>query len=124
LAKDMTTVKYVDDDGTEWCAWADKVTIEASGNGAKLGAAVTGGSLPPIPRWLKPRYVWAKGGTTDVLRRVVCYTKTATMFTTPATTLTMSPFRGTGVSTETFTRASQSYPERKLHKKQDDPTIA
>lgn len=124
MAKDMCTVKYVDDDGGEWCIWADKATIEAAGNGADLGATATGGSLAPIPRWLKPRYVFAKGGTTDAVRKVICYTKNAAMFTTPGTTIQMSPYRGTGVATEVFTRDTQSYNERKYHKKGDDPTIA
>lgn len=124
MAKDMCTVKYVDDDGGEWCIWADKATIEAAGNGADLGAAVTGGSLAPIPRWLRPRYVFATGGTSGAVRKVVCYTKTCAMFITPGTTIQMSPYRGSGVATEVFTRATQSYNERKLHKIEDDPTIS
>lgn len=123
MTKDMCTVKYVDDDGNNWCIWAEKTTIEHAGNGAKLGAAVTNGGCPPIPRSLKPRYVWAKGAS-GVLRKVICYTSSAAMFTTPGTTINMSPYRGSGVADEVFTRATETYQERKLHKKMDDPTIA
>lgn len=123
MTKDMATVKYVDDDGNEWCAWAEKTTIEHAGNGAKLGAAVTGGGLSPIPAWLKPRYVWARGAGGE-MRKVICYTKTCDMFVTPGTTITMSPYRGSGVADIVFTRATQTYQERKRHKKMDDPTIA
>lgn len=124
MAKDMCTVKYVDDDGNNWCIFADKATIEATGNGAKLGATVTSGGCPPIPKWLKPRYVWAKGGVSNVHRKVICYTDTAPMFATPGTSIQMSPYRGSTVASEAFTRATETYGERKRHKKQDDPTIS
>lgn len=123
MSKDMVTVKYVDDEGDEYCIWAERTTIEHAGNGAKLGAAVTGGSLPPIPGWLKPRYVWATGAGGEQ-RKVICYTKTCDMFITPATTINMTPYRGSGVADIVFTRGTQSYAERKRHKKLDDPTIA
>lgn len=123
MAKDMCTVKYVDDDGNEWCMFAEKTTIEHAGNGAKLGAAVTGGSLPPLPHAIRPRYVWARGAS-GVLRKVICYTKTCDMFTVAGTTINMSPYRGSGVADEVFTRATESYGERKYHKKEDTPTIA
>lgn len=124
MAKNMVTVKYVDDNGDEWSMWADKVTVEVVGQGVKLGAVAADDSLPPAPRALKPRYAWFKGGTTNVYRRVVCYTKTCDAFTTAGTTLTMSPFRGTGVATETFTRSSKGYGEHFKGKKVDAPTIS
>jgi len=124
MAKNQVTVKYVDDDGNNWAIWADKATIEVAGQGAKLGAAVTNGAYPPIPRWLKPRYAMFRGGTSDALRKVICYTDDCAAFTTAGTTLTMSTFRGTTVATETFTRAGAGYAENKRRKLVDDPTIS
>lgn len=123
MAKDMCTVKYVDDANNEWAILADKPTIEVAGQGAKLGAAVTGGGLPRIPGWLKPRYVLAEGGTTGAIRKFICYTAACAAFTTPGTTLTVSTFRGTGVATETFTTLAEGYAERKRRTNRDDPTI-
>lgn len=123
MVKDMATVKYVDDAGNNWCILADKPTIEVAGQAAKLGATVTGGSCPKIPSWLKPRYVMARGGTTDAVRKFICYTAAAAAFTTPGTTLTVSTYRGSGVATEVFTTLAVGYGERKRRVMQDDPTI-
>lgn len=123
MAKDMATVKYVDDAGNNWCILADKTTIEVAGQAAKLGATVTGGGCPPIPGWLKPRYVLARGGTSDAIRKFICYTAASAAFTTPGTTLTVQTFRGSGVATETFTTLAVGYGERKRRRNQDDPTI-
>jgi len=124
MPKDMVTVKYVDDAANEWAVWADKVTIEGTGNAAKLGATATGGGLPPMPPNIKPRFCVARGGTSDAIRKFVCYTNSCDAFTTAGTTLTASPYRGSGVATETFTTLAEGYAERKRRKLTDDPTLA
>lgn len=125
MAKNMVTVKYVDGANQNWCMWADKATIEATGNAAKLGATVTAGGCPPVPTWLKPRYVVVKDQATGLIfRRVVCYTATASAFTTPGTTLTMSPYRGSTVATATYETVARGHDERVRNKNTDDPTLA
>lgn len=124
MAKNLCTVKYVDDAGRNWAIWADKATIEVAGQGAKLGAAVTGGAYPPIPRWLKPRYVIVQNAAKTVKRRVTCYTNTCDAFSTPGTTLSMSPFRGSADAPVTFTTAKVGVSESRREPEQDDPTIS
>lgn len=124
MPKDMCTVEYSDDSGNKFSCRADKATIEVAGQAAKLGAVVVSASnLPALPKSLKPRYVMMRGANSDAVRKVVCYTKDAPLFTDGGN-LTMETFRGGDGTTEVFNTIGEGYAERKRRNLTDSPTIS
>jgi len=96
MSRDIQAVVYTDDQGNEYITGiAADVFSQVGGDAApKVGgrdAVAADASLPPMPRNLSPRTatLTAPGQSP---RRVVCLTKTASLFEATETTLTLPVF--------------------------------
>ena len=78
--------KYVAEDGTEYNISAKANVVGASGNAAKLGYTAGSADLHSIPNGMRPRKVKCVSAGLPA-RYVVCYTNTATLWTTKGTTI-------------------------------------
>lgn len=88
--------QYTDDAGNTWAVSAKKeyVTLVDTPLGGAAGAA----TLDPLPSYIKPRRCHVKTAT-GVVRQVICYSPTATAWTTPGTTFQMN-INGASVAVE------------------------
>lgn len=99
--------RYTTDDGEQFRTSAKAVYVTDVTDGAKYGGAAAAGSMRPLPASFRPRKVRmvdAAGATRDV----VAYSTTATIWTTPGTTLTLNK---NGADVE-FTASSDHVNER------------
>lgn len=83
LAEYKGAYKYVNDDGTEY-AMLGKISIHSQG---VTGAAAAEGDEELPPKGFKPRVARVSNGT--LVREVVCFTTSATLWTTPATAINL-----------------------------------
>lgn len=81
--------KYTDDLGNEWAVSAKSVYVLDGTDGAKYGGEAAEATDPQIPSQLRMRAVKMVAGSNPV-KYVPAYTVTATIWTTPGTTLTLN----------------------------------
>ena len=122
MAKNMQTVKYIDGMDNSFKIWGEEERLSETGNVAKLGVADSLANDPSFPRGARPRAVQVKSGT-GIVRWVVCYATTATLWTGVATAITMSPFAGSGVTAVEFTATGIRREEKFRRKAQDLNTV-
>ena len=118
MAKDMKTGKYVADNGREYGIYVDGSRCASGTNSTKIGYEVSGIGEHPIPPGSRPRAVQVKSAA-GLIRWVVCLTTAATLWTGDATTITMDPFAGSGITPVEFT-ATGLYRSEKIRGKQVD----
>lgn len=97
---------YVDDASVTWRVSAKQVYVEHGTDGTKYGGSAAASSVRAKPRSLRMRAVEATSGAVTI--RVPAYTTSATIWTTPGTTLT----RNLNGVDATFTTTSVKHEEK------------
>lgn len=80
---------YVSDNGTTYAISAKAVYVLGD-DAAKWGGSAAAASTKQIPKGLRPRKVLMKNTSSNKKRYFICYTVTATCWTTPGTTCTVN----------------------------------
>jgi hypothetical protein len=99
---------YTDNDGTTWRVSAKAAYVLDGTDGAKFGGAAALSSVRGKPAGLQMRAVICTSAA-GVSRAVVCYSTTATLWTTPGTSVTLNE-NGVDVA---YTSTSDQRPERR-----------
>lgn len=106
MPRDFQNVVYTDDQGNEFqYKVASDVFAQVGGDSApKIGGRdLTGadGALPPMPRNLRPRMAVVSNATHGT-RRIVCLTKTASLYTGDETDINLPVYGNATAQTFSF----------------------